>query len=122
MSSSDKLSMLDGLEPLFVVAPQKQTVPDNLFSKLAAHVEAECQSPTRSTYEYNLAGRIWNGEQIEGTSSLPSEIKLFLCMVGREYIFRIVKVNGIKLKPDLRVSFIDSWITRSKAGDYNPVH
>src|SRR5258708_4456805 len=103
MNSSDRQSMLDGLEPLFLVAPQKQTVPDDLFSKLAAHVEAECQNPSRSTYEHNLAGRIWNGEQIEGTSSLPSEIKLFLCMVGRQYIFRIVKLNGIKLSPGLRV-------------------
>jgi uncharacterized protein (TIGR02466 family) len=43
-------------------------------------------------------------------------------MLARKYIFRIANLNRTKINPGFQVSFVDSWIVKSKEGDYNPVH
>lgn len=117
-----ELTDFSGLDPIFLVAPQRVKLPADIFEELKAHVHTECNNSARSSYDHKLAGNIWNGEQIEATTSLPLMIQALLCVMGRKYVFRMAKLNAGDVNPDLKVSFIDSWIVKSKEGDYNPVH
>ena len=122
MIDSNKSIDLTGLHPVFVVAPQRVKLPDDICAELMSHVHSQCNNPERSSYALKLAGRIWNGEQIEATTSLPIMIKALLCVLGRKYVSRMATLNGQTVNPDFQVSFIDSWIVKSREGDYNPVH
>lgn len=113
---------LTDLDALFVVAAQRVKLPDDLFSMLTEHVRSECINPDRKLYDEKLAGRISQGEQIHTRDLLPPLLKAWLCLSGRNYVLRMAELNKVELETDFRVSFADSWIVRSKAGDYNPLH
>jgi uncharacterized protein (TIGR02466 family) len=113
---------LTDLDPVFIVAAQRVRLPDDLFAQLTEHVRSECANPDRKPYDEKLVGRISQGEQIHTRDHLPPMLKAWLCLCGRKYVLRMAELNKMDLNTDFRVSFADSWIVLSKAGDYNPLH
>jgi uncharacterized protein (TIGR02466 family) len=113
---------LTGLDPLFVVAPLKARLPADLLADLLRQVDAECADPARTVYGDQLAGRIESGEQIVEPKSLSLAFKAHLCALAHQYVSKLAGLNGHSPNPSMKVSFVDGWIVKSLAGDYNPVH
>jgi hypothetical protein len=122
MESSNPIDSLAGLDPVFLVAAERIRLPEDIFSALAEHVRVTSESPDRVSFASKLAGEIRHGEQILATDSLPPQLKVWLCVRARKYVQRIARINGATVNPGMQVSFIDAWIVRSLAGDFNPVH
>jgi uncharacterized protein (TIGR02466 family) len=108
--------------PTFIVAPLHVRLPDDLLAEFQAHVEAECNNPARMHSGQYLAGRIRQGEQLGASKSLPAKFKLLFCKLGRHYLFQLATANRIEMNPQVRVAFANSWIVKSRSGDYNPAH
>jgi uncharacterized protein (TIGR02466 family) len=106
----------------FFVAPLQVRLPAELVAELQAHVDAECNNPARRDGGQYLAGRIRHGEQLGATKTLPPKFKILFCKLGRHYLFQLATANGIQINPQVVVSFGESWIVKSRAGDYNPAH
>ncbi|WP_020472500.1 putative 2OG-Fe(II) oxygenase [Zavarzinella formosa] len=107
---------------MFLVAPLHIKLPFEIQEELRAHVETECANPERQPYDHKLAGRIRSGEQIESTKTLPEKLKVLFTHLGRQYLFRLSEANECPVNPESLVSFGESWIVKSRAGDYNPAH
>jgi hypothetical protein len=122
MEASNRSDSLDGLDPVFLVAPERIRLPEDVFSTLVTHVRESSEAPDRVSAASKLAGQIRQGEQIHATGGLPPLLKAWFCTRGRQYVLRMARINGVKVNPGLQVSFVDSWIVRSLAGDFNPVH
>src|SRR5206468_2663656 len=108
--------------PCFLVAPLHVRLPPELLAELQTHVDAECNNPDRIRGDRYLAGQIRHGEQLGATKSLPLKLKVLFCKLGRHYLLKLAAANGIELNPQIVVSLIESWIVKSRAGDYNPAH
>jgi hypothetical protein len=122
MEASNRNESLDGLDPVFLVAAERVRLPEDIHSKLSAHVREVSETPDRVSYASQLVGQIRQGEQIHATGGLSPLLKAWFCTRGRQYVQRMARINRVRVNPGLQVSFIDSWIVRSLAGDFNPVH
>ena len=58
MKSRASASPIDGLGPLFLVAPARLTLPDAMLEILTDHVTAQCADPDRVSDADGLAGQI----------------------------------------------------------------
>jgi hypothetical protein len=106
----------------FLVAPLHVRLTPDLVAELQAHVDAECNNPARIHGDRYLAGQIRHGEQVGATQSLPLKLKVLFCKIGRHYLVQLGAANGIDVNPQVQISVGESWIVKSRAGDYNPAH
>jgi hypothetical protein len=111
-----------GFAHRFLVAPLQVRLTPALLTEFQAHVEAECNNPARMSGDRFLAGRIRQGEQVGTTESIPLKFKVLFCKLGRHYVMQLGAANGIEINPQVQVSYAESWIVKSRAGDYNPAH
>lgn len=122
MTSEDNPEALEDLSPLFLVAAQKTILPSDVFDSLQKIIHKLMHDSNRVDYAKHLAGRIFNGEQIEATRSLDPILKMYFCASGRQYIKKMAKLNRVSILDNFKVNFKDCWIVVSKSGDYNPIH
>jgi uncharacterized protein (TIGR02466 family) len=111
-----------GFSHCFLVAPLHLKLPVEMLAEIQSHVDAECNNPGRIEGSRYLAGRIRHGEQLGATKSLPIKYKEFFCNLGRNYVTQLAGANGLTLNPRMQVIFGQSWIVKSRSGDYNPAH
>jgi hypothetical protein len=109
-------------DALYVTGALRFELAPDVLSDLSAHVHALLADPERKPYDDRLVGHVYGGEQVDATAALPDMLKAVLCLYGRQYVTRLHDLNKLKVPGEFDLSFKDSWVVRSRAGDYNPVH
>ncbi len=125
----DKMMLSSGIEVapitnkyIFIVNMGEQYVQD-----LLPDIEKILNDPRSSNYEYNLAGQMDSGRQIQiredqFTPNL-NNLKQAVESMARAYIDRFF-LASLHNKEDFKgvINLHDIWIVEQKNGDYNPLH